>query len=365
VSLQQTLNLEDPNTFVGQSWPLQVDRFPATRFQGSKRKLLKHLGRVFETLPFDSALDLYAGTGSVSYLLKAMGKQVTANDYLAVSTIWAEALVVNNSCVLSPHRLVELSRPRSGRTYSRTIAEHYDGLFFLSSEDEWLDVTLQNIDAELEGTERSLALFAVTQAALVKRPYNLFHRANLYMRTADVKRSFGNQTSWNRSFDEWSQRLLAEANLAVFDSGRSHVALNEDATSVTGRFDLVYLDPPYLNQRGVGVDYNDFYHFLEGMVRYPEWHHNIDSRRRHKPFAPRRSKWSNEACALDQFASVLRNHPTSIFVISYRDDGKPSIGELRRLLSDTGREVVTSHGTAYQYALSPNRSVKEELLVAR
>jgi len=33
-------------------------------------------------------------------------------------------------------------------------------------------------------------------------------------------------------------------------------------------YDLIYLDPPYLNSKGVGVDYSDFYNFLEGLCDY-------------------------------------------------------------------------------------------------
>jgi hypothetical protein len=43
--------------------------------------------------------------------------------------------------------------------------------------------------------KRAIAYSALCQACLAKRPYNLFHRANLYMRTQDVERSFGNKTT--------------------------------------------------------------------------------------------------------------------------------------------------------------------------
>jgi len=30
--------------------------------------------------------------------------------------------------------------------------------------------------------------------------------------------------------------------------------------------DLVYIDTPYISAKGIGVNYFDFYHFLEGIV---------------------------------------------------------------------------------------------------
>jgi adenine-specific DNA methylase len=52
---------------------------------------------VFSTLEFDSCLDLFGGTASVSYLLKTMGKGVTFNDYLTSNSITAKAIIQNNS----------------------------------------------------------------------------------------------------------------------------------------------------------------------------------------------------------------------------------------------------------------------------
>ena len=42
--------------------------FPQTRYQGSKYKLLPFLYEHISKLQFNSALDLFSGTSSVSYL---------------------------------------------------------------------------------------------------------------------------------------------------------------------------------------------------------------------------------------------------------------------------------------------------------
>jgi len=101
------------------------------------------------------------------------------------------------------------------------------------------------------------------QACIIKRPYNLFHRKNLYIRFAEVERSFGNKTTWDKPFGNWFRAFVAEANSAVFDNGLQNRALNLDAIQVPGEFDLVYVDTPYISSRGVALDYLSFYHFLE------------------------------------------------------------------------------------------------------
>ncbi len=63
---------------------LEIDfkRFPTTRYQGSKRKILPWIYGHLKPLRFHTAIDVFGGTASVSYLLKKMGKQVTFNDSL-------------------------------------------------------------------------------------------------------------------------------------------------------------------------------------------------------------------------------------------------------------------------------------------
>jgi adenine-specific DNA methylase len=83
-----------------------------------------------------------------------------------------------------------------------------------------------------------------------------------------VERSFGNKTTWDTSFEEHFRQFVDEANQAIFCNGRQNKAVNSDVFDVTGDYDLVYIDTPYVSQKGIGVDYLGFYHFLEGLANY-------------------------------------------------------------------------------------------------
>ena len=232
----------------------QTSAFPPTRYQGSKRKLLPALAGVFECLDFDTALDAFGGTGAVSYLLKAMGKRVTYNDVYQFNHKIGRALVANAATRLALDEASALLRRTPGRTYRRVIARNFAGTFFPPVENRWIDVVTQNILAMPAGFRRDIAHFALFQACLVKRPYNLFHRANLAMRTRHVERSFGNKVTWETPFETHFLRLVDEANAAVFSNGRRNLATCTDALRHARRdYDLVYIDPPYVNGRGVGV----------------------------------------------------------------------------------------------------------------
>ena len=82
-------------------FPDQARAYPQLRFMGSKFRLLPWIYEVVATLEFDTVLDPFSGSGSVAYLFKTMGKQVTASDFLNFSATIAKATVENPGVRLS------------------------------------------------------------------------------------------------------------------------------------------------------------------------------------------------------------------------------------------------------------------------
>lgn len=337
--------------------------FPSTRFQGSKRKLTDWIHDSVVGIQFDTVLDVFGGTGVVSYLFKEMGKQVTYNDGLAFNWNIGLALIENANVRLSAQDLERVLTRHSNINYPDFISRTFQDVYFTAEENAWLDYVVYNIDHLLDDPyKRALARFALFQAAIIKRPYNLFHRANLYMRNADVVRSFGNKVTWDTPFEDHFRVFAQEANRAVFDNQRSNRALNVDAMETPIGADLVYLDPPYLNSKGVGVDYRDFYHFLEGIVNYDNWSEIIDYKSKHKRLTPIPSAWNKADKILEAFDAVIARHRDSNIVISYRDDGIPSQEQLIDVLK-AYKARVNHTLLPMQYALSKTRS-HELLLIA-
>jgi adenine-specific DNA methylase len=338
---------------------------PSTRYQGSKLKLLPWLGQHLARLDFHTALDAFGGTGSVAYLLKSWGKAVTCDDYLRFNHRIATALIENARVRLSEADLAHVLRRDPEFAYDDFIARTFRGIYFTAAEDRWLDRVCQNIPRLPGRYRQALAWYALFQACIVKRPYNLFHRKNLYMRTARVPRSFGNKATWDTPFAQHFRRFAADINAAVLDSGVPCRALCHDVGEVPGGYDLVYIDPPYLNRRGMGVDYRAFYHFLEGMTDYPRWGERIDRGRKHLPLHGTRSPWSDVRQVHAAFAGLFERFTRSVLVVSYRSDGIPSVEELTGLLRRFKRRVTVAHFTAYRYVLSTNDRSGEVLLIGR
>lgn len=337
--------------------------FPPTRYQGSKLKLLDWVWVSIEDLDFDSALDLFGGTGSVAYLMKSQGKATTFNDSLLCNYFVGKGLIENNDVRLADDDMCKLFVRHEATSYDDFIERTFGGIYFTDSENQWLDVVIQNIHRMRNPYKKALALYALFQACIAKRPYNLFHRANLYMRTSDVKRSFGNKTTWEKPFEVHFRQAAILGNRAVFDNGRDNKALNCDFSDVPVDADLVYVDTPYMNAAGQSVDYLEFYHFLEGLSEYKLWPQKLTTKYKHKPYQRQSSPWCDRAKIHDAFDRVFDRFRQSILVVSYRDNGIPSPDELVALLKRHKKSVRLANHKSYKYVLSKTSS-RELLFIA-
>ncbi|MBI4717604.1 MAG: DNA adenine methylase [Planctomycetes bacterium] len=337
--------------------------FPSTRYQGSKRKLAAAIAASVADLRFHTVLDAFGGTGAVAHAFKLAGKAVTYNDVLGFNHQIGLALIENDDVRLDGGSIESIAERRPGVSYGDFIERTFPGIYFTDEENGFLDTAVGNIRRLRGRYRRALAWFALFQAAMVKRPYNLFHRRNLYMRTATVRRTFGNKSTWDGSFPHHFRRFAEEANRAVFAGGAPCRAACADALTLPPDYDLVYVDTPYVNGAGVGVNYHAFYHFLEGLVNYESWAGDIDGRSPHKRLQPVANPFSDRRTCTEAFQRLFQRFGRSILLVSYRSDGIPSIAKLADLLRSVKRHVRLVDTRRYQYALSTNRTVREMLLI--
>jgi hypothetical protein len=247
--------------------------------------------------------------------------------------------------------------------YPDFVEQTFKDVYFTDEENQWIDQTIANIRSIDNKYKQALALFALFQSCIIKRPYNLFHRKNLYVRLANVERSFGNKATWDAPFEKWFRLFVGEANKAVFDNGVQNHATCVDATQVCGDYDLVYIDTPYISRAGVGVDYRDFYHFLEGLTIYDTWPPLVDHRSKHRRLLPVSSPWTDKRRIHAAFDSLFKHYSRSILVVSYRSDGIPSERQLVELLRKHKTDVRVEHYGRYKYVLSKNGESREMLLI--
>lgn len=335
--------------------------FPSTRFQGSKLKLVDWIWDAIKDFQFHSALDAFGGTGSIAYMLKTKGKRITYNDILKFNWFIGLALIENDQEIIEENDIDFLITKHRNTKYPSFIYDTFKNIYFTDEENKWIDIAVTNINSLKNIYKKAIAYFALFQACIIKRPFNLFHRKNLYVRLSEVERNFGNKATWDTPFEVHFRKFIKEANQAVFSNNQSNQALNLDVFDVSGDFDLVYIDTPYISKNGIGVDYLGFYHFLEGLVNYSHWKEMIDYESKHKKLKSNGSVWTNKNEILPTFDKLFRKFRDSILVVSYRSDGIPSVKEIEHLLKKYRKNIVELKRKEYKYVLSNNHS--EEIIL--
>lgn len=337
--------------------------YPSTRYTGSKRRFLDWIWQHVKDLKFNSALDVFGGTASVSLLFKCRGKRVHYNDLLLFNQIIGKAIIENDSVIVTDDDVEKVINGPSA-CHTDFIQKHYKDIFFLDRENAWLDRVVTNIRAVRNPYKRSILFSGLFQACLAKRPFNLFHRANLYLRTSSVKRTFGNKTTWERPFPELVRRYVAEYNRAIFSNGKlNRVIGGFDALSVPNGVDLVYCDPPYFaSDASQGTDYLSFYHFLEGLADYSRWGKKIHRNGSSYPsYASDEEikRFSKKADINSSFRSLIDRFQDNIVVLSYQGGGIPDKSEIIEMFRSTGKKVKV-YEKPHRYVLSSKQ--RSELL---
>ena len=132
--------------------------------------------------------------------------------------------------------------------------------------------------------------------------------------------------------------------------------------------DLVYLDPPYV-WGGAGesdVDYLTKYHFLEGIARYEEWSSLIDRNSPILRIQDGYTRWpggktsSSPHLISSIFQELFERYHSRIIVLSYRDNGIPSVNELITLLKRV-KQYIYIQQIPYKYALRKQNFAMDSL----
>lgn len=341
-----------------------IARLPATRYYGSKRKLLAWLYSKLKSLEFNTTLDLFGGTASVSQLFRAMRKTVTYNDAFnfnadIATTLLAPDLPLTKEGVTN---FLSLINPVGG-----VVARNFSGIFYLEEENAWIDGFMESIrKGSRSKRENALLRYLLYQACLKKRPFNLFHRANLSLRTRpNVSRSFGNFSTWERPFSYHIERAYDDlVTSRIPYAPTATILLPQDALDVDTGFDLVYIDPPYFSLKGSHSrdDYWRRYHFLEGLSKYESWEDRLDSCSdiRLIPRPEHFSRWSQKALFKDALFELVRRHRESIVALSYVTSAYPSRQQLTEFFESQFSDVSVN---TIEHVHILSKSKKREMLL--
>lgn len=171
--------------------------------------------------------------------------------------------------------------------------------------------------------------------------------------------------TWDRPFNDYFLKFVNEANNSVFDNKKANRSLNFDIFDIKHHYDLVYINPPYISDKGSTVDYYAYYHFLEGLVMYDDWEQKIDYKSKHHRLKPIKNPWNSKKEIAKSFDKLFHKFADSKLVVSYRSDGIPTINEVYDLINQYKSNVYVKRYGNYTYALSKNKKSQEVLFIGQ
>ena len=292
------------------------------KYIGSKRKLVPHIVKLFDRLPgVHTVLDLFSGTSRVGHALKERGYLVTANDHNRYAFHLARCYVQADRERWQPQvdaLVAEFNRlPGRPGYFTETFCQA--SRYFQPHNGARVDAIREAIAGR--GLEPELESILLT---------SLMEAADRVDSTVGVQMAYLKQWA-PRAFNDLQLRspeLLPGAGMAL-----QHDAL---ACADLGRFDAVYIDPPYNQHK-----YRNNYHVWESLVRWdkPEVYgvacKRVDCRDYESPFNSKRQ--IGEA-----LAKVLSAVDARYLVVSFSNEGYLHEEDLRSMLAHRGSLSVLS-----------------------
>ncbi|MEK6542817.1 MAG: Dam family site-specific DNA-(adenine-N6)-methyltransferase, partial [Elusimicrobiota bacterium] len=310
------------------SLPEQAQKFPSTRFMGSKKKLLTEIWGVASQFQFDTAVDLFSGSGIVGHMMKSHGKAVISNDYMAMSATFAKALIENNKTTLLDKDVKALIEP--SRITDCFVQKRFEGLYFVDDDNRLIDVIRTNIKALKSPYKRALAMTALIRACFKKRPRGVFTYVG--HRYDDGRRDLA--TPFLDQFVE----AVRVVNGAVFDNGKANKSRHGDAMSMRPlKNALIYIDPPYYSPLSDN-EYVRRYHFVEGLAR--DWKGvEIQEHTITKKFKSYPTPFSSRKGATEAFDLLFGRFRENILLVSYSSNSQPTLDEMVAIMAKHKRHV--------------------------
>lgn len=300
----------------------QTHKFPTTRFMGSKSKLLAEIWSIASQFNFDTAIDLFSGSGVVGYMFKAQGKAVISNDHMAMSAIFSRSMIENNRTILSRAEACELlDQPTENDQF---VESTFKGLYYTDDENRLIDVLRSNIKAVEDPYKRSIALAALIRACIKKRPRGIY--------TYVGHRYDDGRKDLMLGFQEHFLSAVDLINGAVFDNGQKNQGRHDDALTLQPvEGSLVYIDPPYYSRFSDNA-YVRRYHFVEGLAR--DWdgvtiqHHTVT-----KKFESYPTPFSSRRGSARAFDALFRRFRECTIIVSYSSNCEPALDEMTSLMA--------------------------------
>ena len=312
-------------------------KFPEPQYLGAK---YIHRSWISRFIPYDihCALDAFAGSQSIAYMLKQLGLQVYTNDFLNFNNQIGLSLIENKSEKLTEEDLQILFADNANPQHYNLFESLFTGVFFEVEDSRFIDSFRSNIEKLDNPYKKALAFTVMNRSLTRKVTMGHFAHTKALDYAADPERIKRNR-SLVRPVKDLFLELLLLYNNAVFDNQQANKSFNTnilDLLPTLTDVDFVYFDPPYCDSHS---DYQSFYHLLETFTEYWKDKTFVNGVKRYEP--RRYSGFEKKYEIVQSFDTLFeRANHIPYWLISYNDRSYPDINTLTDLIGKYRKVTV-------------------------
>jgi len=333
----------------------KTDNVLVTGYIGNKHFVMNWIDKNF---PKDakSLFDAFSGGANVAYFYKRKGLRVTTNDIMRYPYHIARAVIENNTETISDEELEALIKknPDAGSF----TADTFYGYYYTKQILQFLDTVWANAK-KLKGYKKDIALAALGHTCKAKAVFGMFNRSkmNRTRKISDLAEGYRSSSIGNIPVSEFItafKKYVRQINGLVYDNGQENKAHNGDILKILPevKADVIYCDPPYITEF-LKNDYEDYYHFVEGLMTRWEGKEILNTPRRNFASRTKYDKESIRELLGNVVTAAAKKFPH--ILISYRDKAFPTEKEMREMVAGSFGDVKVKK-IAVQYNIVKKES---------
>lgn len=235
------------------------------QYSGSKKNMI---GRILGSIPLDchSILDGCSGTTRVSQAFKQAGYSVWSNDISEYSYVFGLCYIKNNNFDFSDliRHLNSVPAKHGWLTNNYGGEDNFGSSINNGFKKNWLIKNAMKADGIRDEIEK-LQLNSIDKSVAI---------TSLILSLDKTSNNLGHHVSF---LSKWASRCFKDLILEVpklICQNKHYEVLKQDISSITNRFDLVYLDLPYGSNNkkmpSSRVRYNSYYNIWTSVVKWDD-----------------------------------------------------------------------------------------------
>lgn len=175
--------------------------------------------------------------------------------------------------------------------------------------------------------------------------------------------TFGNKVTWEKDLIKTFQAFCNDVNQYVFSNNQNNKSTNGSALQCKETADVIYMDPPYISEKGHHVNYHSRYHFLEALVNYDSFTQFISLDKQNKEIMINKSnEFESKQTIHQDIHKLIAKHRDKTIVFSYRNHGIPSPDELKEIFLTYKKSCKEFILDQHYYALNRSNHQLHELV---